>query len=61
MNAIKLACGIMAAAFATTAFSYGCMLASQSTSGMNKTCVYRCPEGAKSITIKSTDICPVTI
>ena len=39
----------------------GCMLQSESTSGMNKTCVYKCLSGEKSITIKATSLCPLTL
>lgn len=38
-----------------------CMLKSESTSGMNKTCVYRCVGGEKSITISSVSLCPLTL
>jgi hypothetical protein len=61
MNRMKLFCGLLLASFAVVAVADMCMLASESTSGMNKTCVYRCNSGEKSITIKSTSPCPLSI
>ena len=43
------------------AYADTCMFQSESTSGFYKTCTYRCLGGLKSITIKSTQLCPLTI
>lgn len=42
-------------------YANSCMLQSESTSGFYKTCTYQCLGGLKSITIKSTELCPLTI
>lgn len=61
MNRLKVFCGLLLASVAVVAVADMCMLASESTSGMNKTCVYRCNSGSKSITIKATQLCPLSI
>tara|TARA_B100001250_G_scaffold408026_1_gene429738 strand:- start:233 stop:487 length:255 start_codon:yes stop_codon:yes gene_type:complete len=38
-----------------------CFKKSERTSGMNKICTYRCTSGDKSITIKATQLCPLSI
>ncbi len=38
-----------------------CTLKSESTSGMNKTCVYQCLTGDRSITISAVALCPLTL
>ena len=43
------------------AASETCFFKSESTSGMNKTCVYNCVSGDASITIKSVQLCPLNI
>ncbi len=38
-----------------------CFKKSERTSGMNKICTYSCVSGDKSITIKSYQLCPISI
>lgn len=38
-----------------------CFKKGERVSGMNKICTYRCVSGDKSITIKRTQLCPLTI
>ena len=38
-----------------------CFLKGEKTDGMYKTCFYRCTGGEKAITIKSTELCPLSI
>ena len=38
-----------------------CFSSGESTSGMNKICYYNCVGGSAAITIKSTQLCPLTI
>tara|TARA_B100000963_G_C22391891_1_gene564876 strand:+ start:437 stop:688 length:252 start_codon:yes stop_codon:yes gene_type:complete len=38
-----------------------CFKKGERISGMNKICTYRCVTGDKSITISSTELCPLTI
>ena len=38
-----------------------CFKSGEQTSGMNKICYYDCVEGTKAITIKSYQLCPMTI
>ena len=43
------------------ASSSTCFLKGERVSGMNKICTYSCVSGDKSITIKSTQLCPLSI
>ena len=38
-----------------------CFLEGEKTSGMNKICFYDCLGSAFAITIKATDLCPLTV
>lgn len=55
LAAATLLSGIAAAATET------CFFKSEQTSGLNKICFYDCPSGAASITVKSTQLCPLNI
>ena len=58
---MKLVLGLLAFASFAVLAGDACMFSSESTSGDKKTCVYRCNGGEKSITIKSTSLCPLTL
>jgi hypothetical protein len=53
-----LAC---AAALAASGASELCLLDRETESGMNKICFYSCASGDAAITIKSTQLCPLSI
>ncbi|EJB04818.1 hypothetical protein Rleg9DRAFT_3677 [Rhizobium leguminosarum bv. trifolii WSM597] len=38
-----------------------CMKSGEQTSGMNKICYYDCMGSTKAITVRATDLCPLTI
>ncbi len=38
-----------------------CFLKGEDTSGLNKICFYRCPTGDAAITIKSYELCPLSV
>jgi hypothetical protein len=54
---------LLALGLATLAYAGAetCFYQSDSTSGQNKTCLYSCPSGSASITIKSYALCPLNI
>jgi len=46
---------------ASQANAYGCFFSYESTSGMNKICVYSCPTGDRAITVSSVSLCPISL
>jgi len=38
-----------------------CFFKYERTSGLNKICVYSCPDGERAITVKSYDLCPISL
>ncbi len=45
----------------SSATSETCFKTGEKTSGLNKICYYNCPSGEASITIKSAQLCPLSI
>lgn len=38
-----------------------CFLSGERSSGLNKVCYYSCPSGDAAITIRATELCPLSI
>lgn len=55
---VLMACAM---AFATSGGSELCLLDHESVDGLNKICFYSCVSGDAAITIKSTQLCPLSI
>lgn len=54
-----LLAGVLAGAMVEA--SEVCFYKSDSVSGLNRICLYTCPSGNASITVKSSQICPIQI
>jgi hypothetical protein len=52
---------LLIAAVPPLIFADACLLKGEKTDGMYKTCYYRCAGGEKVISIKSTELCPLSI
>lgn len=52
---------MVALSFAFAGYSETCFSTGEKTSGMNKICYYNCVSGEAAITIKGTQLCPLTI
>jgi hypothetical protein len=46
---------------ASQANAYGCFFSYETTSGMNKICVYSCPTGDRAITVSAVSLCPISL
>lgn len=41
--------------------AHACFLSGQYISGLNKICIYQCYDGERAITIKSYQMCPISL
>lgn len=45
---------------ASAAHAEFCSLSGEQISGLNKICYYHCTTGSKALTVRATDMCPIT-
>ena len=46
---------------AVVVYASGCFFKRSYVSGMNRICIYHCIDGDRAITIKSYEICPISL
>jgi hypothetical protein len=61
VGALALVVGVLFFASFLSAGTETCFSKGEKTEGLNKICYYNCPSGEAAITIKSTQLCPLSI